>query len=95
MTFTFPVREVMDGNILGVNMEGGRVLVVPFGYNPSEMPAEEPSRVIKQADGSVGLDFSKEDRAGVRDLGVNCIEVTEMTGSDFAREGKLIEAFQF
>lgn len=43
----------------------------------------------------MGLDFSKEDRAGVRELGVNCIEVTEMTGSDLAGEGKLIEAFQF
>lgn len=44
----------------------------------------------------MGLDFLKEDRIEVQDLGVICIEVTEMIGSaDLAREGKMTEAFRF
>lgn len=33
--------------VLLVDMEGGRVVFVPFGYNLFEMPAEEPNRQME------------------------------------------------
>lgn len=82
--------------VLLLNLGERRVFVVLFSYNLFAMPAEEPSGVTKQADGNVGLDFSKEDRTGVTGLGVIRTEVTEMIGSvDLVREGKMIEVFNF
>lgn len=40
------------------------------------MPGEEPNGVTKYAHGNVGLNFSKENRTEVRDLGIICIKVT-------------------
>ena len=55
-------------NLGGVFVLGkGKAL---FLYYQFEMPAEEPCGVTKQAGGNVSLDFSKEGRTEVQDLGV-------------------------